>query len=301
MADVSNTLVAWSSTSNSNNPSGATTIGTGVDDNFREIQGVVVRSLSHKGSDIASATTTDLAAASTEGLFHDITGTTTITGLGTVAAGVWKVIKFEGALTLTHNATSLILPGGANITTANGDIGIFVSEGSGNWRCVAYQKASGLPVVASGGTLGTPTNFSGSSTTLTGIPSSAKLVIVPFTGMSTNGTTSIVGKVGPSGGVVSTGYGGSQYNWTGSASSMTTSFLLRQTGASSVGNGVLVLVLLNSSTNTWLAFWEIGGSDTAQGYTGAATISLSGALERVEFSCGADSFDAGSFNTLVFT
>lgn len=140
MADVAATLAGWSSTTGSNAPSGGTTIGTGLDDNLREIQGVIVRGLSHKGADIASATTTDLGAV--EGLAHDITGTTTITGFGTVRAGIWKVIKFEGALTLTHNATSLILPGAANITTADGDTAIVISEGAGNWRCVAYVRAS---------------------------------------------------------------------------------------------------------------------------------------------------------------
>lgn len=103
-----------------------------------------------KGSDIASATTTDIGAAT--GNYVDITGTTTITGLGTITAGRVRVIKFEGALTLTHNATSLILPGGANITTADGDIAVFVSEGSGNWRCVSYTPASGQPVTAVNGT-----------------------------------------------------------------------------------------------------------------------------------------------------
>lgn len=139
MADVASTFAAWSSTTNSNSPQGTTTVGTGVDDNMREIQGVVVRGISHKGSDIASAATTDLGAV--EGLMHDITGTTTITSFGTVRAGLWKVVKFEGALTLTHNATSLILPGGTSILTADGDIGIFISEGSGNWRCVSYTSA----------------------------------------------------------------------------------------------------------------------------------------------------------------
>jgi hypothetical protein len=136
MADVSAALKDWSSTSNSNSPSGATNISTGLDDNLREIQGSIVRGLSHKGADIASAGTTDLGAV--EGLMHDITGTTTITGFGTVRAGIWKILKFEGALTLTHNATSLILLLGANRTTANGDVGIYISEGSGNWREVAF-------------------------------------------------------------------------------------------------------------------------------------------------------------------
>lgn len=96
-----------------------------------------------KGSDIASAATTDLGAV--QGLFHDITGTVTITSFGTVGAGIWKVVKFEGALTLTHNGTSLILLGGANRTTVNGDVGIYVSEGSGNWREVAYSRVTYPP------------------------------------------------------------------------------------------------------------------------------------------------------------
>lgn len=93
-----------------------------------------------KGSDIASATTTDIGAA--VGNFVHVTGTTTITGLGTVQAGTRRIVKFTGALTLTHNATSLILPGGANITTVAGDCAMFISLGSGNWICVNYQKVS---------------------------------------------------------------------------------------------------------------------------------------------------------------
>lgn len=148
MADVAATLAQWSPTTNSNSPSGSATVGSGVDDNFRELQGVIVRGLSHKGADIASATTTDIGAV--EGLGHDITGTTTITGLGTVRAGILKVLKFEDALTFTHNSTSLILPGAANITTANGDVAIMFSEGSGNWRCWGYMRAGSLLATLSG-------------------------------------------------------------------------------------------------------------------------------------------------------
>ena len=145
MADISADIAQWSATAGSNSPGGSTAIGTGLDDNLRAIQAAIVAALNAKGSDIASASSIDLSA--TNGLFHDITGTTAITSLGTVRAGVWKVLKFEGALTLTHNATSLILPGGANITTADGDIAMVVSEGSGNWRCAFYIKKSSIPVV----------------------------------------------------------------------------------------------------------------------------------------------------------
>ena len=99
-----------------------------------------------KGADIASGGTTDIGASN--GDFVDVTGTTTITALGTVAAGTYRTVRFTGALTLTHNATSLILPGGANITTANGDCAQFRSLGSGNWKCINYTKADGTSVVA---------------------------------------------------------------------------------------------------------------------------------------------------------
>lgn len=104
-----------------------------------------------KGADIARATTTNIGAAT--GNFVHLTGTTTVTGLGTVQAGTRRVVRFAGAGTLTHNATSLILPGAANITTAANDCAIFVSEGSGNWRCVAYTKANGQSVIVPAATV----------------------------------------------------------------------------------------------------------------------------------------------------
>jgi hypothetical protein len=110
---------------------------------------------STKGVNEASATTTDIGAAT--GMYVHITGTTTITGFGTKTAGVKRICVFDGILTLTHNATSLILPTGANITTAAGDVAIMVSEGSGNWKCVAYVRADGTALaLPSSPTLVTP-------------------------------------------------------------------------------------------------------------------------------------------------
>lgn len=96
---------------------------------------------------LASATTTDLGAVEAPQI--TISGTTTITGFGTVAAGVARYIRFSGALTLTHNGTSLILPGGANILTVAGDTALAISEGSGNWRVLSYNRVSGEPLVGS--------------------------------------------------------------------------------------------------------------------------------------------------------
>ena len=91
---------------------------------------------------IASATTCDLGAAGS--LFVAVTGTTTITSFGT-AANKLRFVRFAGALTLTHNATSLILLGGASRTTAAGDVAIYASDGSGNWRERGYHRAASDP------------------------------------------------------------------------------------------------------------------------------------------------------------
>lgn len=95
-----------------------------------------------KGGDIASAGTTDIGAST--GNYINVTGTTTITALGTIQAGTRRIINFSGILTLTYNATSLILPGASNITTSAGDVAIFISLGSGNWKCVSYQRNSSV-------------------------------------------------------------------------------------------------------------------------------------------------------------
>jgi hypothetical protein len=85
------------------------------------------------------------------GNYFDVTGTTAITSIATVAVGSQIKLHFDGILTLTHHATDLILPSGANITTAAGDEAEFVEYATGDWRCTNYTKADGAAVVASGG------------------------------------------------------------------------------------------------------------------------------------------------------
>ena len=95
-----------------------------------------------KGADVASANALTLG---TDGNYFDITGTTAITSIGTLGVGTIVKLHFDDALTLTHNATDLILPGGANITTAAGDEAEFVEYATGDWRCTGYSKAAGMP------------------------------------------------------------------------------------------------------------------------------------------------------------
>lgn len=97
-----------------------------------------------EGAAIASASTVNLDNAT--GNFVHITGTTGISTL-TLAQGTWMLVCFDGILTLTNGA-NLINQGAANITTAAGDLALFVGEGSSVTRMVGYFRASGSPVSA---------------------------------------------------------------------------------------------------------------------------------------------------------
>jgi hypothetical protein len=100
-----------------------------------------------KGADVASANALTLG---TDGNYFDITGTTAITSIGTLGVGTIIKLHFDAALTLTHNATDLILPAGVNITTAAGDEAEFIEYASGDWRCTQYTRANGQPVAFMG-------------------------------------------------------------------------------------------------------------------------------------------------------
>jgi hypothetical protein len=91
-------------------------------------------------ADIASAATTDIGAQNTN--FLRVTGNTTITSFGSNFKGP-RFLVFEGAVTLTNSST-LVLPGGANITTAAGDVLIAIPGATlgtaDKWIVTAYQK-----------------------------------------------------------------------------------------------------------------------------------------------------------------
>jgi hypothetical protein len=97
-----------------------------------------------RGSTLAAAATVNLALAT--GNFVHVSGTTTITSFGNLPAGSRFIVCFDDAVIVTYNATSLLIPGAANITTTAGDCMMLISEGSGNWRVVGYFPGSGLPV-----------------------------------------------------------------------------------------------------------------------------------------------------------
>lgn len=105
-----------------------------------------------KGADVASSPTVVLAP----GKVQHITGTTTITDVDFLPAfdGAAAWVVFDGALTLTYNATTLKLPGATDITTAAGDRALFVQDSNDNVICLDYIRANGNAIVGSSVTSG---------------------------------------------------------------------------------------------------------------------------------------------------
>lgn len=99
-------------------------------------------------ANLASAGTTDLGSISSRKVI--VTGTATITSFGSAASTSNPVydIRFAAGAILTHNGTSLILPGAANILTAANDYAQAIYLGSGNWQVVNFQRTSSLQGIA---------------------------------------------------------------------------------------------------------------------------------------------------------
>jgi hypothetical protein len=242
---------------------------------------------------VASAATADIGAAASQNV--TITGTTTITSLGTVAAGIFRRLVFSGALTLTHNATSLILPQGGDVVTAVGDSLTAVSLGSGNWRVTSYQKTSAGAGLISG-TVVSPSAVA--TVDFTGIPSWAKRITVSIINLSTTGTSGISIQLGDSGGIETAGY----VCATGNAQTSTTDFPITNAGgaAAAVYQGIAIITLVNAATNTWVISSQVARTDVLAILTVSGSKSTSAVLDRVRVKSGngVETFDAGSVNIL---
>ncbi len=171
---------------------------------------------------LASASTVNIGAASSN--YVVITGTTPITAFDSIAQGAERLLRFNGSLTLTHNATTLILPSGQNIVTSAGDIARFISEGSGNWRLTSYQSSGAVNVLRNH-IDGFQMSTAGASTTMT-----------IGAGQAANSTNSI---------------------YITQAASIS-----KTTGAWSVGSGNGGIDAGTVANNTWYHFYAIRRPDT---------------------------------------
>lgn len=139
---------------------------------------------------------------------------------------------------------------------------------------------------------------SGTSIDFTGIPAGTKRITVMFSGVSTNGTSSLLIQTG-SGSITTTGYtsasvAATSVNTVASTSSTSGNIIYFSSAANTLTGA---MVLMNVTGNAWIsthtynyAGWSV---------TGGGNVSLSGALDRVRITTtGSDTFDAGSINIL---
>ena len=365
-----------SQTPASNYPSGSETPTT-ADDYLRTYASFIAMLRDGKNFTdpvtLASAATTDIGGQNA--MFVEITGTTTITSFGTNYEGP-RFLRFTGALTLMHNATTLNLPGAANITTAAGDTCTVVPNSSVNgWNIVQYQvksavpwngsssigttaintlttvtldpaadyfaiadasdsgnskkalltaatdTASGIVELATTSELQTGTDttravtVSGirngllvqatSQATTSGttkdfsIPSWAKRIVVMFNGVSTNGTSLLLIRLGSSG-IATTGYvAAAQVGTTGSGS-ITSGFpVTANFSAADLYTGQAILNLFDSSSNMWVYSSHMITAGGGGPHVGSGSKALAGVLDTIRVTTvSADTFDAGSVNIM---
>jgi hypothetical protein len=253
-----------------------------------------------KGAVVASAATTDIFTPGDGNLVH-ISGVATITSLGTAPqAGAERTVIFDGILTLTHNAVSLILPGAANITTAVGDRMIVRADTTANMSVIAYTRANGMPVygpvmqylqtAAINTTAGTNVDY-------TTVPSWAKKVTVSFNGVSTNGVNFLLAEIGNAT-PETTGYLSAGTNFTASSSSVA-GFIIESSAAANLVSGQMVLVQV--SANVWIESHTLSYPIGTLFFVGAGSKTTAAAVTVVRLTTvgGTDTFDAGSY-TITF-
>jgi hypothetical protein len=233
-------------------------------------QYVLLSPVAHShGADIASATTIVLDTAT--GDLVDVTGTTAITTI-TLAEGREATVRFTGILTLTNGA-SLVLPGGANITTAAGDYAIFRGYASGVVRCVNYAKIDGTAPISA--LIGVQTFTSTGAGTYTPTAGMKKCIIeMQAGGGGSGGTTGAGGQTATSG----SGAGGGYFKLLATAANIGASAALSVGIAGTAGTsgnnsgtaGGDTTITINSST------WTAKGGAAGGGKASSASAQFSG-------------------------
>ena len=133
------------------------------------------------------------------------------------------------------------------------------------------------------------------------IPSGVKSVKLTLVGVSTDGTNSLIVRLGDSGGVDTAGYLGanSRFSTGVNSDNATGSWQLSDTMATGrVFHGTATLTLHDEATNTWVFSATTARSDGASTLIGAGSVSLDNELTTVRLTTSStpDDFDAGSVN-----
>lgn len=219
-----------------------------------------------------------------------LTGDVTASGSGSVVATLATVPVAKGGTGLTTlTANNLIVGNGTSSPT-------FIAPSTAGNALKSNGTTFASEAIISAGTAQATT--SGTSKDFTGIPSTAKRVTVMLSGVSTNGTSSLLVQIGDSGGIESTGYtGGSGAIGAGSTfTNYTTGFGIQTGTAAATVSGILTLCKIDG--NTWVASGSLAWENDALVVVTGGRKTLSDVLDRVRLTTvgGTDTFDAGSVN-----
>lgn len=222
-------------------------------------------------------------------------------GVGATAATANEYLAFS----------SIALQSGGTITETErmrinsaGNVGIGTVSPSQALDVNGTIKGNAL--IVGGQTLLMPANsalvtLSGSSVDFTGIPATARRVTLMMNGLSTNGTSIPLIRLGDAGGIETTGYLGSTgfvaSGVTASASVFTDGIYLGSSwNAAATFHGPITMTLMDAPTNLWAVMGNIGRSDgLGQLFFLGYTKPLSETLTQLRLTTNsANVFDAGT-------
>jgi len=206
----------------------------------------------------------------------------------------------SGSVTLSSPAvsgtTTLTLP-----TTTDTLVGKTTTDTLTN-KTLTSPVIAGTPTGVGVLTSGTSVaSTSGTSIDFTSIPSWVKRITVMFSGVSTNGSSSLQVQIGSTT-FTTSGYTSTSGNAYGTnlvaVASSSTGFVTQFASGSSARNGQMIIA--NITSNTWISSHMLGDVSGQGGCVGGGTVGLSGTLDRVRITTvnGTDAFDAGSINIL---
>jgi len=202
------------------------------------------------------------------------------------------------AMSSTINASTA--SGGGVITSADAS-GILQLQTGGTTALtidasqnVTFAKSILTSATAQASTSGTSIDF-------TGIPSWVKRITVMLSGVSTNGTSSLLFQIGTSSGIENSGYISSgSYQGSSTAGTTSTAGFLNQAGGAILDTICGTTSIVSFGSNKWVSSSVSSTGTSNYTYIGAGAKTLSGTLDRVRITTvnGTDAFDAGSINIM---
>lgn len=242
-----------------------------------------------------------------------VSNTLTLTGTdaSSVAFGTGGTVLYSGgALGTPSSGTATNLTGTASGLTAGAATALAADPAdcsAGSWTSGinASGVAQGCTPDAGTNTITGATTITGTSTTITGIPTTARHFIVVMDGASTNGTSLWELRLGDSGGAENTGYLAADSELAGATTTATSTsgFIIRINQSTVTAQVRMQCDMYISGSFAWTCggmAYNTSGTATTHSFTG--TKATSAALDRVTFTSqnGTDTGDAGSMYVIYW-